>query len=157
MLRLQVWDEALSAPAVFSMIGKYAVHNGANTYQLPPATGYVGPKLYFAGLSCHEARRVLKRTYGGPIRHLGFLEAIPGLYWINFDSAVIYLGSSSNTVAILGSFSADDLSKFKHVAIVWSHFRGLARTCQRLAASCPALRTVIIQRGECNSAANGPL
>jgi hypothetical protein len=60
----------------------------------------------------------------------------------------------------------DKVSRFKHVALSnsehvaissWARFTKLSRVCQRLAASCPALHTIIIQRDEREAGKNEAL
>jgi len=145
MLQDQIWDEALAVPTVFSVISAHPTSDGVNTYQPPLSVAFVGPKPYLVGLSCQVARSRLDRTYGGPVHLRNDRAGTSGVYWVKFDSAVIYIGCSARTAAVLGSFSEYDVSRFKHVAIAWSGFQDLARACQRFATSCPALRTIIIQ------------
>ena len=74
------------------------------------------------------------------------------------DQTIVYLGNSSDAMAVIDSFHADDLSRFKHVALVWSQFNRLARVCQRLATGCPALCTIVIHqvKTEAKAIENGP-
>jgi hypothetical protein len=68
-------------------------------------------------------------------------------YWVNLNLTVVYLGNPVNTVEILANFNTRALSKFKHLALFWhnSQYSLLARACQHLATTCPALCTIIIQ------------
>jgi hypothetical protein len=66
------------------------------------------------------------------------------------------LGEHSSTINVLNRFDVGDLPKFKHVALPWYQFSNIAKACQRLATVCPALRTLIIQRGKVESTAGQP-
>ena len=67
---------------------------------------YAGPAPYSPGLSSKEALQILEQTYLKPIR-----GPSTGAQWVNMDQTVVYLGNSSDSVAVLDSFHADDLSK----------------------------------------------
>ncbi|KAI0890253.1 uncharacterized protein GGS22DRAFT_194395 [Annulohypoxylon maeteangense] len=132
-LRLQVWAEALSVRTVCAV-----TRNPAGDHA-PIIMAYVGPAPYLAGLSCKEARRVLKQT------HVMFSRGPnAGVHWVNMDQTVIYLGNRTAAVSVLDGFRSDDLSRFKHVALLWDTFDELARLCMRLAKECPSLCTIII-------------
>jgi hypothetical protein len=114
---------------------------------------YIGSAPYLAGLSSKEARRLLEQTYMKPIR-----RPSAGVYWVDMDYTVIYLGDFSDAMKVMDSFHADDLCRFKHVALEWSQFDRLARACQRLARTCPALCTIIVHQAEtkAQAVADGP-
>jgi len=119
---------------------------------------FIGPAPYLAGLSSREARRLLEKSYVKPIRGPSSdLATSAGSYWVDLNATVVYLSDSCDAEPVLNSFGTDELSKFKHVALPWHQFGRLARTCQRLATQCPALRTIIIQRSGTEGATNRPL
>ncbi|CZT53420.1 uncharacterized protein RSE6_14970 [Rhynchosporium secalis] len=130
-LRLQIWREALSVRTVWA-----AIRNRASM-------AYIGSALYLAGLSCKEARRLLEQTYIKPICQLS-----ADVCWVDMNHTVVYLGDFFETMTVIDSFHADDLCRFKHVALRWSQFDRLARVCRRLAATCPALCTIVIHQTE---------
>ena len=78
--------------------------------------------------------------------------------WVDMDHTVVYLGDFSDAMKVMDSFHADDLCRFKHVALGWSQFDRLARACQRLARTCPALCTIIVHQAEtkAQAVADGP-
>ena len=157
-LRLQIWGEALSVRSVWAAVRNYNADRDLSANRLPFIMVYIGPAPYLAGLSSREARRLLENPYVKPIRGLfSGLATSTGSYWVDLDTTVVYLGDSSDLTTVLNSFGADELSKFKHVALPWYQFGRLARTCQRLATMCPALRTIIIQRSETEAVTNRPL
>lgn len=143
-LRLQIWGEALSVRSVWAATPNIGSdHPTANSPLFSMA--YVGPAPYLAGLSSKEARRLLERTYDKPIR-----RPSAGVYWVNMEKTVVYLGDSSDAIAVLDSFHDDDLSRLKHVAFGWSRFDQLARICQRLATTCPDICTVVVHQLDTN-------
>ncbi|WYZ45777.1 hypothetical protein EsH8_IX_000002 [Colletotrichum jinshuiense] len=96
---------------------------------------YVGPAPYLPGLACRESRRLLEKSYVKPLRGPESATS-SGVYWVNLENTVVYLGNSSNAMDVMDAFGADKLSRFRHVALRWS------------------LRTIIIQGYESGSAAN---
>jgi hypothetical protein len=143
-LRLHIWGEALSVRSVWAAVRNLASDCDPTGVDHPPfSMAYVGPAPYLAGLSSKEARRLLEQIYVKPIR-----GPSAGVYWVDMDQTVVYLGDSSDAMEIMDSFHANDLSRFKHVALVWSQFNRLARVCQRLARTCPALCTIVIHQVE---------
>ncbi|KAI9652037.1 MAG: hypothetical protein M1829_001974 [Trizodia sp. TS-e1964] len=132
-IRLQIWSRALSDCAVWS-----AVYSPTHKRSF---LSFVGPAPYLAGLASRESRRVLEQIYSKPVQ-----GAKTGVCWINMEHTVISLGPTSNANAVMDSFPADDLARLKHVAFMWNSFGELARVCQRLATSCPALSTIIINQ-----------
>jgi len=85
----------------------------------------------------------------GPIRGLRGPEAsfksTPGLYWVDFDSTVIYLGPDKDAVVLLEKFNVDEMSRFKHVVLLEEDFGALVQAIERLVISRPALRTIILR------------
>jgi hypothetical protein len=153
-LRLQIWGEALSVRTVWAAIRNCASDCDPTGLDHPPfSMAYIGPAPYLAGLSSKEARRLLEQSYVKPIR-----GPSARVCWVDVDQTVIYLGDSSDAMAVMDSFHADDLFRFKHIALVWSQFNSLARVCRRLAITCPALCTVIIHQVETETKpmVNGP-
>jgi hypothetical protein len=153
-LRLQIWGEALSVRSVWAAVRSLASDCDPTSVDHPPfSMAYVGPAPYLAGLSSNEARRLLEQAYVKPI-----CGPSAGVHWVDMDQTVVYLGDSSDAMAVMDSFHADDLSRFKHVALVWSQFNRLARVCQCLAMTCPALCTIVIHQAETVAKAitNGP-
>ena len=83
-----------------------------------------------------------------------FSMAALGDYWVSLKWTVIYLGDATDAMSVLDDLGAENVSRFKHVAmsnlepvaISSSRFTKLAKVCQHLAASCPSLQTVIIRR-----------
>ena len=108
---------------------------------------FVGPAPAVAGMSSKESWRLLKQSYVDQIRGPGGSTGKTRPSWVNLNHTVVYLGDPSDTREVLAGFDAETLSKFKHVALAWhiSQFGPLARACQRLATTCPALCTIIIQ------------
>ena len=147
-LRLQIWIQALSVRSVWAAVGSYnnAIHDPSAT-RLPSHWTFIGPAPYLAGLSCSEARRLLKQSYVKPIRgpHSASATSV-GSYWVNLDTTVVYFGESFGAEFVLNSFNTDEVAQFKHVALRWCRYGSLARICQRLATVCPALRTIILRR-----------
>ena len=129
-------------------------HNAVRSLTTSPkplSMVYVGPAPYLAGLSCKEARLLLENVYAKPIRrpYDGFAPS-SNRYWVDFDRTVVCLGHALGGKIVLDKFRADEVSMFRHVALMWYDFAGLARTCQRLAAECPTLCTIIVNRRERN-------
>ncbi|KAK0102648.1 hypothetical protein ONS95_006252 [Cadophora gregata] len=147
-LRQQIWCEALSVRTVWA-----AIRNPAGVNHAQFSMAYIGPAPYLAGLSSKEARRLLEQTYMKPIR-----RPSAGVYWVDMDHTVVYLGDFSDTMKVIDSFHADDLCRFKHVALEWTQFDRLARACQHLARTCPALCTIIVHQAEtkARAVAGGP-
>ena len=149
-LRIQIWTEALTVPSVWAVVLKKPknVHDGG---PLPHRRSIrmtcVGPSPHLAGLACKEAREVMERTYKNPLRGPIMEATVAGVYWIYLEKAVIALVDSQDSLAILDRFGAE-ISRFRHVALVWENWRTHPMTCVRLAASCPALRTLVVQRAE---------
>ncbi|KAI9841437.1 MAG: hypothetical protein M1837_000713 [Sclerophora amabilis] len=158
-LRLHIWQQALSARSVWAAVGSYNARRDPSASRLPFDMSFVGPAPYLAGLSCREARRLLEQSYVQPIRgpFSGLARGAGSYYWVDLNTTIVYLGDSSDARPVLNSFGTDELSKFKHVALPWYQFAGLARTCQRLATLCPALSTIIIQRSATEWTTNPPL
>lgn len=140
-LRMKIWSDALSERTVWAAVSRDS--GGCSSW----AMAYVGQAPYLAGLACRESRRLLEKLYTSPLRGPGLATSF-GACWVNLESTVVYLGSSYNATELIEAFSVDGLARFRHVALQWYQFDRLARTCQRLAETCPALRTIIIQRGE---------
>ncbi|KAF2241342.1 hypothetical protein BU26DRAFT_176574 [Trematosphaeria pertusa] len=153
-LRLLVWEHALSVWTVWAAAPNSAAGSHLTANRLPFTMAFVGPVPYLAGLSCREARRLLERSYVKPVLGPRGTATIGDVYWVDLKKTVVYLGGGFNAIAVLDSFSAGGLSKFEHVGLSWYRFQRLARTCQRLAALCPGIRTVIIQRSESEIATN---
>ena len=147
-LRFQIWGEALSVCSVWAVVRSDNAARDTSARFLPFTMVFIGPAPYSAGLSSREARRLLEQSYVKPIRGpFSGLATSAGSYWVNLNTTVVYLGDcSSDAEPVLNSFGTDELSKFKHVALRWYEYGRLARTCQRLATLCPALRTIIVQR-----------
>ena len=144
--------------SVWAAVRNYNTDGDLSASRLPFIMVYIGPAPYLAGLSSREARRLLEQSYVKPIRGLSSgLATGVGSYWVDLDITVVYLGDSSDATTVLNSFGSDELSKFEHVALPWCQFSWLARTCQCLATTSPALRTIIIQRSETEAATNQPL
>jgi hypothetical protein len=155
-LRLQIWTQALSVRSVWAAVRNDTADRDLNASNLPLTMAYVGAAPYLVGLSCREARRLLEQLYEGPIRG-PFSGLTPSRsYWVDLDTTVVYLGDFFDMTTVLDSFGADKLSKLKHVALPWYQFGNLARACQHLTTLCPALRTLIIQRGEVEAATKRP-
>ena len=157
-LRLQIWEEALSVPTVWAAIRS---HNGDGGLRSPARLRFIGPKPYPAGLVCKESLRLREKVFRIPLGGVSTVtetlsRLILGGYWISLKWTVIYLGDATDAMSVLDDLDAENVSRFKHVAmsnlepvaIPSSRFRKLAKVCQHLAASCPVLRTVIIRREE---------
>lgn len=127
-LRLKIWSEALSAPSVW-----VPDHNASRP---------VGQAPYLAGLACRESRQLLERLYVKPLPRGP--PGGSGVDWVNLETAVVYLGDGA--MKALDALGAGELARLRHVALRWRQFGRLARACQRLAAECPALRTIIVER-----------
>ena len=157
-LRLQIWKQALSVRSVWAAIHDCNADRDFGASRTPFIVAYIGPAPYLAGLSSREARRLLEQSYFKPLRgpRNGSATRV-GCYWVDLDTTVVYLGDASKATTVVNSFGVDELSKFKHVALRWYQFASLARTCQRLATLCPALRTIIVQLGEMEVATKLPL
>ncbi|KAL0939189.1 uncharacterized protein CTRU02_205799 [Colletotrichum truncatum] len=147
-LRFKIWTEALLEPAV------WAVTAATNTNQRPFSMTFLGPaRPYLAGLACAESRQLMKELYGAPLHGPG-RGSKRGGGWVNLDTTVVYLDSLtvSSTLA-LDSFALPELRRFRHVALERRRFSRLLYKCQHLAAVCPALRTIIVQRTDTNGTA----
>ncbi|KAH6627375.1 hypothetical protein F5144DRAFT_271469 [Chaetomium tenue] len=146
-LRFLIWEAALSAPSVWAAVRvpRPASNRKKSVFNM----AFVGTAPPTVALSCKEAWRLLKQSYPERIHGPGGSTAKTRPYWVNLHHTVVYLGSPVDAVAILASFDADALSKFQHVALVWNtniaHFGAVARACQRLATTCPALCTIIVE------------
>lgn len=141
--------------SVWAVIRSHNADRDLSAGRLSFPMAYIGPAPYLAGLSSREARRLLEQFYVKPIREpCSGLAATAGYYWVDLETTGVYLGDFSDGTVVLNSFGADELSKFKHVALPWYQCGSLARTCQRLATVCPILPTTIIQRGETEAATN---
>lgn len=152
-LRIQIWTEALTVSSVWAT----GLDKPMNVYDGGPLPHHrtismtcVGPSPHLIGLSCREARDVMERIYEQPLQR-SVTEAIGrGLYWIHLEKAVIALVNSQDSLAVLDCFGAQ-ISRFQHVVLVFENWRTHPQTCMRLAKSCPALRTVIVQRVEADA------
>lgn len=146
-LRLQIWEEALSAWTVWAAVPCYVgVEHCLKLRGLRFRMVLTGPAPFLIAGTCKEARRLLEQCYIKPIRAPSDCSATStGAYWVNLETTVVHLGNASEALYVLPSFGKDDLSRFKHVAVWWDHFESLSMTCYRLATQCPVLRTVIIQ------------
>ncbi|KXH67092.1 hypothetical protein CSAL01_01369 [Colletotrichum salicis] len=143
-LRLQIWTEALSVSSVWSADRKATETSKDNTSHLPPIMTHIGPAPYLAGLACKESRRLLERLYAKPIHGPRQSAASGAVHWIDLQNTVVSLGDHRSAGALLDSFPAEDLARFRHVVLQSSQFSDMARLCQRLANSCSGLRTIII-------------
>jgi hypothetical protein len=150
-LRIQIWTEALTVSSVWTAVLNKPrnVHDGGPLpHRRSISMSCVGPSPHLVGLSCREARDVMERIYKQPLQSSTMEASVRcGVYWIHLEKAVIALVNSQDSLAILDRFGAD-ISRFQHVALVWEEWRTQPQTCVRLATSCPALRTVVIQRME---------
>jgi hypothetical protein len=168
-LRLQIWEDALCVPTVWVAIRNHDADCPLGENRSPIRMKFIGPEPYLAGLACRESRRLLEQSFGKTICGPTGSATALGAYWVRLDRTVVYLGDATDAMAALASLGVDEVSRFKHVAlsnsehvaISWTRFTKLSRVCQRLAASCPALHTIIIQRDEReagkNEALRGPL
>jgi hypothetical protein len=150
-LRIQIWTEALTIPTVWAVVltKPQAVYDGGPLqHRRSIRLTCVGTSPHLAGLSCKEARDVMERIYKRPL--VGpFTEAAvrTGVHWVYPETAVVTFVNSEDSLAILDCLDAE-ISRFRHVALVWGNWRTQPLTCVRLAKSCRALRTLIIQRAE---------
>ncbi|KAJ9164986.1 hypothetical protein NKR19_g794 [Coniochaeta hoffmannii] len=147
-LRIQIWTEALTVPSIWAV----ALNNPKNVHDGGPPPHRrsirmtcVGTSPHLVGLSCKQAREVMERIYKSPLRGPIMEATVAGVYWIYLERAVITFVNSQDSLAILDRFGAE-ISRFQHVALVWENWRTHPLTCVRLANSCPALRTLVVQR-----------
>jgi hypothetical protein len=147
-LRFQIWETALSVQSVWSAVrvpagASDSIHQNNRAYTMT----FVGPAPHVAGMACREAWRLLKRSYGRPVRGPAGSTGTARSYWVNLNHTVICLGFPLDAVAVLAGFDTEALSRFKHVVLTWhlSQFGELARACKHLANACPNLSTIIIQ------------
>lgn len=149
-LRVQIWTEALTESSVWAaaLTKPRNVHDGG---PLPDhrsiSMNCVGPSPHLVALSCKEARAVMYWVYKQPLRGPIMEATVQGAYWIYLDNAVVAFVNSQDSLAILDRFGAE-IARLQHVVLVWQDWTIQPRTCMRLAKSCPALRTVIVQRVE---------
>lgn len=145
-LRVQIWEEALSGWSVLAVnhVPKDRSRDG-ETVPLPKMT-FVGHAPCLAGATSREARRVMKQCYGEPIPTHGTSAANAGVYWVNLEKTLVYLGYTCDAKAILDNLAADDLARLEHIIVLWDGAGGLGWICLTVAEACPSLRTVIVQR-----------
>lgn len=149
-LRIQIWTEALTESSVWAaaLTKPRNVHDGG---PLPDhrsiSMNCDGSSPHLVAFSCREARAVMQRIYKRPLRGPIMEATVQGAYWIHLDKAVITFVNSHDSLAILDRFGSE-IAGFQHVVLVWQDWTTQPRTCMRLAKSCPALRTVIVQRVE---------
>ncbi|OIW27474.1 hypothetical protein CONLIGDRAFT_671258 [Coniochaeta ligniaria NRRL 30616] len=149
-LRIQIWTEALTVTSVWVAVLREPsnVHGGGTLRSRRSISmTCVGPSPHLVGLSCREARDVMERIYQRPLRGPIMEATSRGVHWIYLDKAVITFVNPQDSTAILGRFGAE-ISRFRHVALVWGSFCFYFHSCTRLAHSCPALRTIIVQHVE---------
>lgn len=147
-LRSQIWESALSVPAVWA--ATRVSHTGddvdSDTCEFT-VMDFVGPAPPLAGISSREAWCLLKRSYVKPIHGPQGRTGKRKAHWVNLSHTVVFFGGVLYVEDILAGFDADALSRFQHVAFTWhiSQFGPLLRACRHLATICPALNTIIIQ------------
>jgi hypothetical protein len=146
-LRFLIWETAFCVPSVWAAVRVHRPTSGHYSSTRAFTMTFVGPAPPAAGMSCKEAWCLLKQSYGEQIRGPAGSTGTTRPYWVDLNHTVVYLGNPMNTMEILASFDTRALSKFKHVTLFWhnSRYSLLARACQRLATTCPALCTIIIQ------------
>lgn len=83
----------------------------------PFSMAFVGSPLHLVGLSCREARRLMEETFLRPLRGPNSTKGSPGTYWVNLKTTVVALGHPSDSLTVLARFGADELSRFRHVAL----------------------------------------
>ncbi|KAH8907205.1 hypothetical protein BR93DRAFT_928079 [Coniochaeta sp. PMI_546] len=149
-LRIQIWTEALTVSSAWALV----LNKPRNVYDGGPlphrrsiSMTCVGSSPHLVGLACREARDVMERIYKRPLRGPVLEATVRGVHWIHLDKAVLAFVNSQDSLAILDRFGAE-ISRFQHVVLVWQNWTTHPQTCMRLAKSCPALRTVIVQRVE---------
>lgn len=152
-LRLQIWEAALSAPAVWiagwgeATESSSAADSATSASRRSLAMTPVGAAPYLAGLASRESRRVMERMFSRPIRGRDGSATNGAPYWMGLDTTLIYLGVTAAAASglVLEFFDMGELSGFKHVGLPYDHFGSVARTCQRLAALCPGLQTLVVR------------
>ncbi|KAF6844841.1 hypothetical protein CMUS01_00638 [Colletotrichum musicola] len=169
-LRLMIWSEALSVRSVWAAVfdkdppdpGSPPMLATFNTDDMAPpqlaefrsrlatrvgpppsAMAYVGPASYLAGLACGESRLLLEQSHVKFPRGPG-LATGPGVYWVDPERTIVYLGRAPHARATMDALGADELRQIRHVALRTCQYWSIDDACVRLAKECPALRTIII-------------
>lgn len=154
-LRLQIWEQILTVPTIWAATRNDDKHG---EMRQPARLKTIGSNPFPAALACRESRRLLEQFFRMPIGVSSNTVIISGTgltaHWMSLEWTVIYLGDTADATSMLDDLGAENVSRFKHVAmsnlepvaISSSRFSKLAKVCQHLAASCPALQTVIIRR-----------
>ncbi|GAO18516.1 uncharacterized protein UV8b_06626 [Ustilaginoidea virens] len=150
-IRLSIWEEVFAGWSVWAVTSHGAREPEPLLYG-PPNRPFltvtpVGHAPALCGLVCREAREQLAKSYGSPLRALSFAAKDSGVYWVNMDRAVLYLGNATNAAGVLDGFAPEELAKVQHVVLLWDN-ASPAPVCPQLAASCPDLKTIVVQRLE---------
>lgn len=149
-LRLMIWEHALSGWSVFASGHCCATPQHEDESRAKTAAVPIGPVHHLAGLACRESRYLLEKSFARLTSRHSRGCNLPGIYWIDMDTTILYLDIDPAPVEFLGVFDAKSLSNLQHVAFRWNTgcISPIARACQLLAALAPELRTIIIQTTE---------
>lgn len=138
---------------------------------------FVGPSPpHLVGQACREARDTMKAVFGrpfwgprGPKLIVGdeLLSPSPSqeenqaedrdrdqdeegdgpYYWLNPATTVLVLHNPKETRRLLDGFAPQELARLQHLAFFWAHWATIAALNARLRQDCPALQTLIVEKG----------
>lgn len=132
-LRLKIWGEALSERSVLAVTRDKGARFNMTSIGPPPSR---------VGGVCFESREVLKQLYGDPL--VGSRTLGRDASWVDLENTLVYLRGYEDLSRVLETLPAETLKRFKHIALGFAPYATINLMCQRLSASCPALRTVVV-------------
>ncbi|KAH7361759.1 hypothetical protein B0T11DRAFT_77580 [Plectosphaerella cucumerina] len=151
-IRLQIWRDALLAPAVwFATLPELRnVQNERSDIRMARERRAltlkpVGPAPYMAGFACRESRYEMERLITQPLR----IREDSRVFWIYWNNTVLHLGQFDNARRVIWALKFNENPRLRHIAI-----EGAAGSwgapCQRyseaLAFCCYGLRTIILHK-----------
>lgn len=132
-LRFKIWNQALSAPCVWAAKRDTAARM---------MVACVGPPAYLAGYASYESRQIMRKLYGDPL--VGVRPMVGSVCWVYLENSLVYLRDHGDVTKLLETVPAKELKRFRHIALGYNSYTTINLMCQRLASSCPELRTIIV-------------
>ncbi|KAE9573159.1 hypothetical protein CGCF415_v012894 [Colletotrichum fructicola] len=148
-LREMIWIEALTAsPCVW-----YAKKNCFYGYEEDEAKARdpfftrisESPPECRAGFTNRESWSLLHKVYD---RGHCIAEHPPlsGVYWADFGKTLFHLDSWETGIFTLMALEESFLERIEHVGLEWRMRPQMGEVCQFLAAHCPRLKTITLQK-----------
>jgi 2EXR family protein len=137
-LRMQIWREALLAPAVWFITFRRAGAGHPAYVSMTP----VGPAPYLAGLACRESRQEMKAVMDSPL--ITMSQTDRRKFWLSWDHTVLHVGQHWEVRPVWPLLHRTTWARVKHVALEIVHEDSLYDFASGLANLCPHVRTIIV-------------